>query len=80
MLEKALGYHGQLSFVAFYYSPRTVAPVHCDGGDELPVDRRGWDLSYRIISHKAVLPSLEQYKTLFGKLSSAPVRHRIRGA
>lgn len=67
MLEDALGYHGRLRFVAFYYSPRMAEPVHCDGGDAFPIDRTAWNV---FTSHPIVCPVLEKFHTLYGRLNA----------
>jgi tetratricopeptide (TPR) repeat protein len=66
MLEAAFGYHGDLRYVAFHYSPRTTLLVHSDGGDDLPIPNPDDWITF--VSHPALCGTLSSYSTLFRRV------------
>jgi len=65
MLEKALGYRGDLRFVEFGYSPKMLRFGYCDGGDHIPSDQDPW---FRFLRHPVIARHLPKarYPTLYG--------------
>ena len=65
MLERALGYHGSLRFVAFGYNPRTQHFCHSDGGDDIPAHGEPW-LSF--LRHPLIGPHLaeKRFRPVYG--------------
>ncbi len=58
-LEAAFGYRDGLRFVAFFYSPRSAAVAHSDGGDDMPVSNpNDWVSS---VAHPAICSELHAY-------------------
>lgn len=66
MMEQAFGYRGDLRFVEFSYSPKTLKFGYSDGGDHLPSDPNLWAW---FLHHPLVSSEIDEgrYPTLYGK-------------
>ena len=65
-IDFALGYRGNLRFVAFGYSPRTRQFCSCDGGDHIPANEDFW---LWLLRHPLIAPfvSERRHPTLYGR-------------
>ena len=68
MMEQAFGYRGDLRYVEFSYSPKTLKFGYSDGGDHLPSDANlwAWFLSHPLVSSEI---NEARYPTLYGKFT-----------
>jgi len=68
MMEEAFGYRGDLRYVEFSYSPKTLKFGYSDGGDHLPSDAKLWEW---FLHHPLVRPEVdaERYPTLYGRFA-----------
>jgi hypothetical protein len=66
MMEQAFGYRGDLRYVEFSYSPKTLKFGYSDGGDHLPSDPNLWTW---FLHHPLVSSEIDEgrYPTLFGR-------------
>jgi hypothetical protein len=69
MMEEAFGYRGDLRYVEFSYSPKTLEFGYSDGGDHLPSDANLWSW---FLHHPLVSSEIDQsrYPTLYGRFTS----------
>ena len=69
MMEETFGYRGDLRYVEFSYSPRTLEFGYSDGGDHVPSDANLWAW---FLHHPLVSSEIDEtrYPTLYGKFTA----------